>query len=127
MVNGWRLFARENTWGSGFNDEGMECDSVEDRCVGGSYLKSVRIGLPSHEKVAHAHVPDTHDEYFESLYRDWEVLEKLCKSEEATTIASCTFRKNNNGSICRTSDLFKAGIIATRCVQRSSSGTHDNL
>lgn len=43
MVNGWSVFARENTWGSGFNDEAMECDSVGDRDVGGSYLKSVRL------------------------------------------------------------------------------------
>jgi hypothetical protein len=48
MVNGWRVFARENTWGSGFNDEGIECDSVGDKSVGGSYLKSVR--LPSRGK-----------------------------------------------------------------------------
>lgn len=41
MVNGWRLFANENTWGSGFNDEGMECDGVGDRSVGGSYLETV--------------------------------------------------------------------------------------
>ena|SRR6267154_4278151 len=43
MVNGWRVVARENTWGSGFNDEGMGCDSVGERSVGGSYLKSVRL------------------------------------------------------------------------------------
>lgn len=41
MDNGWRVFANENTWGSGFSDEGMECDSVGDRWVGGSYLKTV--------------------------------------------------------------------------------------
>jgi hypothetical protein len=39
--NGWIVFARENTWDSGFSDEGMECDSVGDRSVGGSYLKTV--------------------------------------------------------------------------------------
>ena len=39
MVSGWKVFARENTWGSGFSDEGMERDSVGDRSVGGSYLK----------------------------------------------------------------------------------------
>jgi hypothetical protein len=51
MVNGWRVFARENTWGSGFNDEGIECDSVGDRSVGGSYLKSV-IGQTAKSRKA---------------------------------------------------------------------------
>jgi hypothetical protein len=41
MVNGWRVLVNENTWGSGFSDDGMECDSVGDRAVGGSYLKTV--------------------------------------------------------------------------------------
>jgi hypothetical protein len=79
------------------------------------------------ENIAQARAPDTHDEHLESLDRDCAALEELCESEEATAIASCTFRKNNNGSICRTSDLFKVGIIATRRVQGSSSGTHDDL
>ena len=92
----------------------MECDSVGDKSVGGSYLKSVSCQVA--ENIAHAHTPDTHDEHLESLYRDWAVLEDLCESEEATAIASCTFRKNNNGSICRSSNLFEAGIIAIRCV-----------
>jgi hypothetical protein len=48
MINGWKVFARENTWSSGFSEEGMESDSVGDRSVGGSYLKSVR--LPSRGK-----------------------------------------------------------------------------
>ena len=41
MDSGWRVFAKENTCGSGFSGEGMECDSVGDRNVGGSYLKTV--------------------------------------------------------------------------------------
>ncbi len=45
MADGWRVLARENTWGSGFSDDGMECDSVGNRSVGGSYLKTV--SLPS--------------------------------------------------------------------------------
>ena len=48
MVNGWRVNARENMWGSGFSDEEMESDSVGDKSVGGSYLKSIR--LPSRGK-----------------------------------------------------------------------------
>jgi hypothetical protein len=38
MVDGWRVFAKENTWGSGFSGDGMEYDSVGERDVGGSYL-----------------------------------------------------------------------------------------
>ena len=41
MVSGWTVFARENTWDSGFSFEGMERDSVGDSAVGGSYLKTV--------------------------------------------------------------------------------------
>jgi len=41
MDNGWRVLAKENTWDSGFSDEGMGCDSVGDSRVGGSYLKTV--------------------------------------------------------------------------------------
>ena len=36
MVKGPKVDARANTWGSGFNVDGMEWDSVGDKTVGGS-------------------------------------------------------------------------------------------
>jgi hypothetical protein len=73
------------------------------------------------------YTPDTHDEYFESLDRNWAILEDICELKEATAIASCAFREYDDRSIRRASDLVEAGIFATWHVQRSTSGTHDDV
>jgi hypothetical protein len=62
IVNGWRVVARENMWDSGFNDEGMECDSVGDRNVGGSYLEIVQTaksGKTLHMLTHRMHMTNT--------------------------------------------------------------------
>jgi hypothetical protein len=73
------------------------------------------------------YAPDTHDEYFVSLDRNWAILEDIGEFEEATAIAGCAFREYDDRSIRRASNLLEAGIIATRHVQRSTSGAHDDV
>jgi hypothetical protein len=97
IVNGLGLFAKENTWGSGFSRDEMEWDSVGDNDVGGSYLNTglaVKCG-----EIADGHTPNTHDENFVSLDGNWTALEQLRKFKESSTIAGRAFRKDDNGSI----------------------------
>ena len=125
MANGLRLFAKENTWGSGFSRDGMACDNVGDNGVGGSYLKT-SLTIKSEKKVAASHAPNTHNKNFVPLDREWTALEELRKFEETTTIASCAFWKDDNGSTGRASNVFEIEIIATRSVQGSTSSRHND-
>ena len=57
IVNGLRAVAKENAWRSGFSVDGMECDNVGDKVVGGSYLHTinprVQKRLPVHTYRIH--------------------------------------------------------------------------
>jgi hypothetical protein len=59
------------------------------------------------------YAPNTHYEYFVSSDRDGAILEDICEFKEATAIAGCTFRKYDDRSIGRASNILEARIVAT--------------
>jgi hypothetical protein len=73
------------------------------------------------------YAPDTHGEYFVPIDRDWATLEDICEFKKATAIGGCAFWKYDDRSIGGASNLLKARTIAIRRVQRSTSGTHDDV
>jgi len=98
--------------GKGLRDkDGIECDRVGDRFVGGSYLQiaqmSARVAISDGRRRS---LPDTHNKHFEALDRYTVVSKDIRESKHTPSITRGTLREDNNRSIYCLSNFFKSGM-----------------
>jgi hypothetical protein len=107
--------------------DGIECDRVGDRFVGGSYLQSAKVSA----RVAISDgrsksLPDTHDKHFEALDRYTVVSEDIRESKHPPSITCSTLREDNNRSICCLSNFFKGAWRHIRIIWWYATGCGKN-
>lgn len=102
IERGIRLVEIAQKWGNGFSMiEGIECEIVGDRSVGGSYLTArVKRTVSEHARSKRQDflswflgLPHTHYKNLEILYR-YILVEYIRKAQQAAAITCRAFREN---------------------------------